>query len=106
MTKYINAATTLHEKIRKILQTDFGITKVTRNDIIRYKLWKELESNGFKTIYTNTYVPKEKLFSKEFDIEHIVPKALIFDDSFSNKTLTVKEVNLKKSNETKSKISG
>ena len=100
MTRSINKATIQHEKIRKTLQTDFGITKVTRNDIIRYKLWEELESNGYKTIYTNTYIPKEKLFSKEFDIEHIVPKALIFDDSFSNKTLTVREVNLKKSNET------
>ena len=100
MTKNISKATIQHEKIRKILQTDFGVTKVTRNDIIRYKLWKELESNGYKTIYTDKYVPKEKLFSKEFDIEHIVPKALIFDDSFSNKTLTVRDINLKKSNDT------
>ena len=100
MTKSINSATQKHEKYRKILQSDFGIKKVTRNDIIRYKLWLELESNGYKTIYTNTYVPKEQLFSKEFDIEHIIPKALIFDDSFSNKTLSVREVNLNKSNET------
>jgi len=100
MTKNINAATARHEKIRKLLQTEFGITKVTRNDIIRYKLWEELESNGYKTLYTNTYIPKGKIFSKDFDIEHIVPKALIFDDSFSNKTLTVRDVNLKKSNET------
>ncbi len=100
MTKNINAATARHDKIRKLLQAEFGITKVTRNDIIRYKLWQELESNGYKTLYTNTYIPKVKLFSKEFDIEHIVPKALIFDDSFSNKTLTVRDVNLKKSNET------
>ena len=100
MTKNINAATARHDKIRKLLQSDFGITKVTRNDIIRYKLWEELESNGYKTLYTNTYIPKQKLFSKEFDIEHIVPKALIFDDSFSNKTLTVRDINLKKSNET------
>ncbi|RLD46094.1 MAG: type II CRISPR RNA-guided endonuclease Cas9, partial [Bacteroidetes bacterium] len=100
MTKNINAANTRHDKIRKILQTEFGISKVTRNDIIRYKLWEELESNGHKSIYTNTYIPREKIFSKEFDIEHIVPKALIFDDSFSNKTLTVRSVNLKKSNET------
>ena len=100
MTKNINAATIRHEKIRKLLQTEFGITKVTRNDIIRYKLWEELESNGYKTIYTNTYIPREKIFSKEFDIEHIVPKALIFDDSFSNKTLTVRQVNIDKSNDT------
>jgi len=100
MTSNINKATANHEKIRKILQSEFGIIKVTRNDIIRYKLWQELEGNGYKTIYTNTYVPREKIFSKEFDIEHIVPKALVFDDSFSNKTLSVREVNLKKSNET------
>ncbi len=100
MTSNINKATARHEKIRKILQSEFGITKVTRNDIIRYKLWEELEGNGYKTIYTNTYIPREKIFSNEFDIEHIVPKPLIFDDSFSNKTLSVREVNLKKSNET------
>ena len=100
MTRNINKATTLHEKYRTILQSDFGISKVTRNDIIRYKLWLELESNGFKTLYTNTYVPKEKLFSKEFDIEHIIPKARLFDDSFSNKTISVRQVNIDKSNET------
>lgn len=100
MTTNINKATAEHEKIRKLLQKDFGITKVTRNDIIRYKLWQELESNGYKTLYTDTYIPREKIFSKEFDIEHIIPKAKIFDDSFSNKTLSVRDVNLKKSNET------
>jgi len=99
-TKSINAATIEHEKIRELLKTDFGISKVTRNDIIRYKLWRELESNGHKTLYTNTYIPKEKIFSKEFDIEHIIPQAKLFDDSFSNKTLAVRQINIEKSNET------
>jgi len=57
MTEGINKATTENEKIRKILQSEFRIIKVTRNDIIRYKLWKELESYGYKTIYTKTYIP-------------------------------------------------
>lgn len=100
MTKNINAATLRHEKIRALLQTDFGITKVTRNDIIRYKLWEELEKRGYKTLYTDTYIPKEELFSKKFDIEHIIPQAKVFDDSFSNKTLSVRQVNLDKSNDT------
>ncbi|MCF6269227.1 MAG: type II CRISPR RNA-guided endonuclease Cas9 [Melioribacteraceae bacterium] len=99
-TKGIREATAAHEKIRKILRTDFGISKVTRNDIIRYKLWKELESNGFKTLYTSTYVPKEELFSKKFDIEHIIPQAKLFDDSFSNKTLSARDINIEKGNET------
>jgi CRISPR-associated endonuclease Csn1 len=40
------------------------------------------------------------LFSKEFDIEHIIPQAKLFDDSFSNKTIEARQVNLKKSNAT------
>lgn len=101
MIKGINNATRQHEKIRDVLsKSPFNISKITRNDIIRYKLWEELEANGHKTLYINTYIPKEELFSKKFDIEHIIPKAKIFDDSFSNKTLSVRQINLDKSNET------
>ncbi len=100
MTDFIRKATAEHASIRKILQTEFGIKKVTRNDIIKYKLWKELDSNGYKTLYTNTYIPKEELFSKKFDVEHIIPKAKLFDDSFSNKTLSARQVNIDKGNET------
>jgi len=100
MTDSINKATRKHEEIRKILQDEFGIQKVTRNDIIKYKLYEELKGNGYKTLYTNTYIPKQKLFSKEFDIEHIIPQARLFDDSFSNKTLAVRSINIEKGNKT------
>lgn len=96
MTAAINKATTEHESIRQILIKEDGIKNPTRNDIIRYKLYQELKNNGYKTLYSNTYIPREKLFSKEFDIEHIIPKALLFDDSFSNKTLCVRQENLDK----------
>ena len=100
MTKSINETNRLHEEYVKILQKEFGLSHVSRNDIIRYKLYKELESNGYKTLYTNTYIPKEKLFSKEFDIEHIIPQAKLFDDSFSNKTIEARQANIDKSNAT------
>lgn len=100
MTKAINDASKVHEEYVKILQKDFGLSHVSRNDIIRYKLYLELKDNGFKTLYSNTYISKEKLFSKEFDIEHIIPQAKLFDDSFSNKTLEARQVNLDKSNAT------
>ncbi len=100
MTKSISETTRLHEEYVKILQKEFGLSHVSRNDIIRYKLYKELESNGYKTLYTNTYIPKEKLFSKEFDIEHIIPQAKLFDDSFSNKTIEARQANIDKSNAT------
>jgi CRISPR-associated endonuclease Csn1 len=96
MTTNINKAKIEHDKIRKLLTDEFGIKNPTRNDIIRYKLYDELKINGYKTLYSDTYIPREKLFSKEFDIEHIIPKALLFDDSFSNKTICVRQENLDK----------
>lgn len=100
MTRQINKAKGLHEDIRKLLQKDFGLKNPTRNDIIRYKLYEELCENGYKTLYTDKYIPKEKLFSKEIDIEHIIPKARLFDDSFSNKTLSYRDINLDKGDAT------
>jgi len=100
MTSNINTSKDYHEKIRKILESEFGLNYVSRNDIIRYKLYKELEFRGYKTLYTDTYIPKEKLFSKEFDIEHIIPQAKLYDDSFSNKTLEVRSANIEKADDT------
>ena len=96
----IASATKEHEQIRKILSEEFGISYPTRNDVIRYRLYEELKDNGYKTPYSDTYIPCEKLFSKEYDIEHIIPKARLFDDSFSNKTLEVRSINIEKGNKT------
>ena len=85
LTKSIAQTTKAHEEYKTLLQTEFGLTNVSRTDILRYKLYKELESCGYKTLYSNTYISREKLFSKEFDIEHIIPQARLFDDSFSKK---------------------
>ncbi|MBS7334367.1 MAG: type II CRISPR RNA-guided endonuclease Cas9 [Weeksellaceae bacterium] len=100
LTKVINSGKIEHEKIIKILQSEDGIKFPTRNDIIRYKLYQELKDNSYKDLYTNTYIAREKLFTKEFDIEHIIPQSRLFDDSFSNKTLVPRQVNLNKGNAT------
>lgn len=101
-TKAINKAKKNNDEIRKILQTDpdFKIKNPSRNDIIKYKLYDELLINGYKTLYSNRKIAKEQLFSKEIDIEHIIPQALVFDDSFSNKTLSFRDINLDKGNST------
>lgn len=75
LTKAIAKSTREHEEIRKLLQDEFGMMNVSRNDIIRYKLYEELKDNGYKTLYSNQYIPKEKIFSKEIDIEHIIPQS-------------------------------
>lgn len=96
----INQAKIKNEGIRKLLQSEFGLKNPTRNDIIRYKLYQELSENGHRTLFTNQYISPDKLFSREIDIEHIIPKAVLFDDSFSNKTLAYRDVNLAKSDST------
>lgn len=100
MNREITEATKRNEDIKKLIIKEFQIHNPTKNDIVRYRLWNELKDRCYKTIFTDKYIPKEKLFSKEIDIEHIIPQALLFDDSFSNKTLAFKSENIQKSNRT------
>lgn len=97
MTNSINKATAEHDKIRQLLRTEFGIARVTRNDIIRYKLWKETDGIS---LYTGKTIEASKLFTKDYDIEHIIPKSRLFDDSFANKTVCERSLNIEKSNKT------
>ena len=98
-TKFISSATKANLEIAKIIQRDFGFTP-TKNDIVKYKLWKELEPRAYKSLFSNQQIKLQDLFNGKIDIEHILPKALIYDDSFSNKTLAYRNVNLKKANRT------
>lgn len=86
--------------IAAILSSEFGIQNPSNKDILRYRLYQELKNNGYKTLYSNQYIPKDKVFSKDIDIEHIIPQALLFDDSYSNKTLEFKDINIAKGSET------
>jgi CRISPR-associated endonuclease Csn1 len=99
-TAQINKAKAEHDVIRVLLINEFGIKNPTRNDIIRYKLYDELKFNGYKDLYTNEYISREELFSSKYDIEHIIPQSRVFDDSFSNKTVVPRYINLKKDNAT------
>src|SRR5699024_6149383 len=100
ITSYIRKATERNQEYREIIKREFGLRYVSHNDLVRYRLYKELEPNGYKTLYSNTYIKPGELFSKKYDIEHIIPKSRLFDDSFSNKTLETREDNIDKGDET------
>ena len=102
MQTQINKSTKENEKITKILQEDFSIMYPTKKDIIKYRLWLELSPIGYRDLYTNQEIKKESLFSKNntIEIEHIIPKARLFDDSFSNKTLAFSNINKLKGDNT------
>lgn len=46
--------------------------------------------------YTGEIIPLGKLFTPAYQIEHIIPQARFFDDSFTNKVICEAEVNAKK----------
>ena len=99
MSKGIDETTKRNEEIKELLQEPpFKLSYVGRSDIIRYKLWEELSVNGYRTLYSNIKISAKKLFTKEFDVEHIIPQSSFYDDGFSNKTLEKRSVNVKKGN--------
>ena len=100
MTKQIAKVTKDYQDIRALLKKEFGLPYVSRKDLMKYRLYKELKATGYKTLYSGTYIKPEELFTNKFDVEHIIPQSLLFDDSFSNKTLELRDINLEKGNET------
>ncbi len=100
MTAAISKSTAEQAKIKEYIKEKFGIANPSRNDIIRYRLYQELKDNGYHTLYSDTYIPEADVFDKRFDIEHIIPQARLFDDSFSNKTLELRDINIDKASAT------
>lgn len=88
------------EKARKELIEDksCNIPQPSRKDVDKFLLWKEC---GRFCPYTGCPISCEALFhTNEFDVEHIWPRSLSLDDSFRNKTLCRKDVNIRKGNQT------
>lgn len=98
MTSDIGKATLLHQKYAEVLQKEFRIKVPSRNDIVRYKLYLELEKNQFRDLYTDIQINRSELFTDKYDIDHIIPQSRFFDDTFSNKVLVPRGANLEKGN--------
>ena len=67
----------------------------SKSDIIKYKCWLEQK---YRSPYTGKPISLTKLFTSAYEIEHVIPQSLYFDDSLSNKVICEAEVNKLKSN--------
>ncbi|MBX9939405.1 MAG: type II CRISPR RNA-guided endonuclease Cas9 [Candidatus Obscuribacterales bacterium] len=79
----------LNDEARPYLQAN-GITQPSRNDLLKYRLWKEL---GGICAYSGKAIPISSLFTGEIEIDHIVPYARCWQDSYTNKTVCYAEEN-------------
>jgi len=69
----------------------------SKQEIRKYKLWLD---QGYVSPYTGQVIPLSKLFTTDFQIEHIIPQSRYFDDSLSNKIICESEINQLKDNRT------
>jgi len=93
-----------NEVIRKRLVDEYRI-RATRNNVIKYRLFHEINNDDNKVNAFCIYCGKpfgiaDALSGDNVDIEHIIPKSLLFDDSQSNKTLSHRHCNEAKGNRT------
>ena len=76
---------------------EFGI-RSSRSRIQKYKMWEESSHRCFycgKTMDITQF-----LSGADVEIEHIIPRSILFDDSFSNKVCACRECNREKGNMT------
>ena len=66
--------------------------KATPNkaELQRYKLWLEQK---YKSPYTGQIISLKRLFTEDYEIEHIIPQSRYYDDSLSNKVICESVVN-------------
>lgn len=87
----LNSDIEIDDEILKISKT----AQPSPSDLKRYKLWLEQK---YCSPYTGQIIPLNKLFTPEYEIEHIIPQSRYFDDSFSNKVICESAVNKLKDN--------
>lgn len=88
----LNSSIEIEEDILKISKK----SEPTPAELKRYKLWLEQK---YRSPYTGQPIPLSKLFTTEYEIEHIIPQSRFFDDSFSNKVICEAAVNKLKDNQ-------
>ena len=86
---------TVKDILAKFKESD--VKKRPKNsEILRYKLWLEQK---YRSPYTGEIIPLSKLFTPDYEIEHIIPQSRYFDDSFSNKVICESDINKLKDNQ-------
>lgn len=64
-------------------------------DIEKYRHWAE---QNYRSPYTGKTIKLSELFTEKYQIDHIIPRAKFYDDSFGNKVVVEAEVNAVKDN--------
>lgn len=72
--------------------------RISNRDIEKYQLWREFD--GRSPYNPSKEIRLSELFSSSYEVEHIIPRSLFFDDSFTNKCIAHVNDNRDKDNDT------
>ena len=87
----LSNTSTIPEDINNILKKWSDSQKMPdKAELQRYKLWLDQQ---YRSPYTGRNIPLGKLFTSEYEIEHIIPQSRYFDNSYSNKVICEASVN-------------
>ena len=82
----------IEEEIEKIHKK----ASPSKTELQRYKLWLEQK---YKSPYTGQIISLKRLFTEDYEIEHIIPQSRYYDDNLSNKVICESAVNKLKGNQ-------
>ncbi|MDR2205716.1 MAG: type II CRISPR RNA-guided endonuclease Cas9, partial [Flavobacteriaceae bacterium] len=85
----LNSNLEIDEDILKISKT----AQPSKSELQRYKLWLEQK---YRSPYTGEFISLSRLFTSDYQIEHIIPQSRYFDDGLNNKVICEAAVNQKK----------
>lgn len=75
---------------------EYGVVNPTGLDIIKFRLWKDQNET---CMYSGNHIPIGRLFQHgEYEVDHIIPYSISFNDSYSNKVLVEAKYNREKGN--------
>jgi len=86
----------ISEELKKI-----GIANNAKNRM-KYKIWVDLNKDPLKRCcpFCGETISKEKLFTPHFEVEHLLPYSITFDDGRANKVISCRTCNRDKANRT------
>lgn len=90
----LNNEKNISDEIKDIINK-INTQNIKNGDVRRYKLWLDQK---YRSPYTGEMIPLSRLFTTDYEIEHIIPQSLYFDDSYNNKVICESAVNKLKSN--------
>lgn len=85
-----------NQRIYDEIKDTFRVAQPSGQDIVKYKLWQEQDC---KCVYTGQPIKAENLFAPGYyEVDHIIPYSISFDDSYTNKVLVLTKANRDKGN--------